>query len=136
MCLVDFLSPVSRQIVIFFVDWRDNLSQHEPSKPNNPEQRHTAEVWENAVMIPPASTEHGKPQALGSGKARDGREWGRMKAEAKMPTNGGRNKGRGKRLGRKTGRGNPTNKPPVTMSSFHPRSLAASGRGVKWVKTV
>ncbi|MBG3878473.1 hypothetical protein FVW20_16010 [Desulfovibrio oxamicus] len=23
----------------------------------------------------PASTEHGKPQALGSGKARDGREW-------------------------------------------------------------
>lgn len=88
MCLVDFLSPVSRQIVIFFVDWRDNLSQHEPSKPSNPEQRHTAEVWENAVTIPPASTEHGKPQALGSGKARDGREWGlkreRQTTEAAM----------------------------------------------------
>ena len=39
----------------------------------------------------PTSTEHGKPQAHGSGKASDGREWGEVKTRG--PSGAGARKG-------------------------------------------
>ncbi|MFQ8888242.1 MAG: hypothetical protein ACLR7Z_07770 [Bilophila wadsworthia] len=44
----------------------------------NPARQRPAESWNRAEEAP-TSTEHGKPQAHGSGKASDGREWGDVK---------------------------------------------------------
>ena len=62
----------------------------------NGEGEHTRHTSRKVARKPrseeaPTSTEHGKPQAHGSGKASDGREWGDVKTRG--PSGAGARKG-------------------------------------------